>query len=135
MVEGYPQANTGHDRFLGIVLLSEETGVAEYGLDWRDDLMAQQFSQVPASAPILSLMEGACSRAVSSALSDSEPSVILSLRVDHLRPARPGRRLVGRAECVRITSRIAFARGIAHDGDENDPVANINASFFRVVEA
>lgn len=127
---GGPNHETGHALSLGIVLLAEGPDWAEFGLDWRPELMALRGSKVPASAPIISLMESACSLAVWSKLDNPTSCLTLSLRVDHLRPAIPGNRLIGRSECFRVTKRIAFARGFAHDGDENDPVANVTASFF-----
>jgi acyl-coenzyme A thioesterase PaaI-like protein len=125
----------GHAASLGIKIIKARPGWAEFILDWRDELMARASSKIPASAPIISLMESACGHAVWSAIERPLSSVVLSLRVDHLRPATPGRRLIGQAECYRVTKRIAFARGIAHDGDEDDPVANATASFFYTRDA
>lgn len=125
---------SGHAESLGITIVEARPGWAEFALQWRDELMATSKSLLPASAPIISLMESACGHAVWSAIERPVSSVTLSLRVDHLRPATPGRRLIGRAECFRVTKRIAFARGIAHDGDEDDPVANATASFFYTME-
>ncbi|MEC3947939.1 PaaI family thioesterase [Sphingobium sp. HWE2-09] len=101
-----------------------------FGLDWRDELMATSTSHMPASAPIFSLMEAACAHAIWSVIERPKSTLILSLRVDHLRSATPGCRLIGQAECFRVTKRIAFARGVAYDKDEADPVVNAIASFF-----
>ncbi len=120
----------GHEEALDIFPMGSGKGWAEFGLAWRPELMALSNSNVPASAPIISLMESACERAVWSALRNPLSSVALSLRVDHFRPATGGRQLIAWAECFRVSKRIAFVRGIAHDGDENDPVANMSGSFF-----
>jgi len=56
--------------------------------------------------------------------------VTLDLRVDYLRPAVPERTVIGRGECYRLTRSIAFVRGIAHDGDPNDPVAHVAGTFI-----
>lgn len=125
---------SGHAASLGIMILDAGAGWANFALEWRDELMARSSGMLPASAPIISLMESACGHAVWSALERPMSSVTLSLRVDHLRPATPGRLLIGQAQCVRMTQRIAFARGIAHDGDEDNPVANATASFFYTKE-
>jgi acyl-coenzyme A thioesterase PaaI-like protein len=42
----------------------------------------------------------------------------------------PGRRIVGRGECYRTTRSIGFVRGLAHDGDEADPVAHVTGTFM-----
>ena len=54
----------------------------------------------------------------------------LDLRVDYLRPATPGRRIVGRGECYGLTKSIAFVRGTAHDGDADDLVAHVTGTFI-----
>ena len=54
----------------------------------------------------------------------------LDMRVDYLRPAVPGRRIVGRGECYRVTRSIGFVRGVAHDGDVDDPVAHVTGTFM-----
>jgi acyl-coenzyme A thioesterase PaaI-like protein len=38
--------------------------------------------------------------------------------------------VTGRAECYRLTRRVAFVRGLAHDGDPNDPIAHLAATFM-----
>lgn len=54
----------------------------------------------------------------------------LDLRVDYLRPATPGKTVIGRGECYRITRAIGFVRGQAHDGDPADPLAHVAGTFM-----
>jgi acyl-coenzyme A thioesterase PaaI-like protein len=56
----------------------------------------------------------------------------LDLRVDYMRPARERAAVIGRAECYKLTRSAAFVRGMAHDGDPADPVANISAVFMSI---
>ena len=58
------------------------------------------------------------------------PHATLDLRVDYLRAAVPGRTVVGRGECLRVTRRVSFVRGTAHDGDPADPIAHVAATFM-----
>ena len=59
------------------------------------------------------------------------PQATLDLRVDDPRPAAPERTsLSAAATCYRVTRSIAFVRGIAHDGDPDDPVANVTGTFI-----
>jgi acyl-coenzyme A thioesterase PaaI-like protein len=52
------------------------------------------------------------------------------MRVDYLRPASPGKRIIGRGECYAVTKSVGFVRGLAHDGDPADPVAHVTATFM-----
>jgi uncharacterized protein (TIGR00369 family) len=85
---------------------------------------------VLASGPIITLMDMATSVATWCRRGAIRPQATLDLRVDYLRPARPGATVFGRAECYRLTRRIAFVRGVAHDGDESDPVAHVAGTFM-----
>jgi acyl-coenzyme A thioesterase PaaI-like protein len=58
------------------------------------------------------------------------PHATLDLRLDHLRSEHPGATLIARAECYRIDGPLAFARGIAYDGDRTDPVVHLVGSFM-----
>jgi acyl-coenzyme A thioesterase PaaI-like protein len=60
------------------------------------------------------------------------PVVTLDLRVDYQRPARERASVRGRVECYRRTRSAAFVRGIAHDGDLNDPVAHVAGVFMTI---
>jgi uncharacterized protein (TIGR00369 family) len=54
----------------------------------------------------------------------------LDIRIDYMRPAEPNEDLIVYAECYKMTKNIAFVRGVAHQGDEDDPVATSTASFM-----
>ena len=83
-----------------------------------------------ASGPIISLMDMATSMALWVKLGRFRPQATLDLRIDYPRPAAPGRRIIGRGECYRVTRSVGFVRGIAHDGDGADPVAHVTGTFM-----
>ena len=83
-----------------------------------------------ASGPIIAMMDVATSLAVWNRIRVFVPHATLDLRIDYLRPARRGATVVGRGECLRVARSIAFTRGIAHDGDIDDPVAHVAATFM-----
>ena len=82
------------------------------------------------SGPIVSLMDMAASLSLWIKLGRFRHQATLDLRIDYLRPARPGAAIVGRGECYGVTRSIGFTRGIAHDGDPADPVAHVSATFM-----
>ena len=43
-----------------------------------------------------------------------------------------GAAVTGRAECYRITRSAAFVRGIAHDGEPDDPIAHVAGVFMSI---
>jgi uncharacterized protein (TIGR00369 family) len=133
MFERLPE--NGHNAALGIGILSYGRGWTECFVDWREDLVSDVETGILASGPIISLMDVACGSSVWSAIDDITSSVTLDLRIDYLRPARPGRRVIGRGECYHVTRRVAFVRGTAHDGDPDRPVAKVAGSFFYTGKA
>jgi acyl-coenzyme A thioesterase PaaI-like protein len=58
------------------------------------------------------------------------PQATLDLRVDYLRPAEPGKTVIGRGECYKVTKSIAFVRGEAHDGDPARPLAHVAGTYM-----
>lgn len=62
--------------------------------------------------------------------SDGLSMATLDLRIDYMRPAKPGEDLIVHAECYKLTRNVAFVRGIAHQGDRSDPVAASTAAFM-----
>ncbi len=85
---------------------------------------------VIASGPIVALLDMATSVGVWMKRGGFLPHATLDLRVDYLRPATPRRDVIGRGECYRVTRSVAFVRGIAHDGDPEDPVAHVAGTFM-----
>lgn len=123
---------SGHGGRLGIVHRDHGDDWAELALPYSQDLIGDPASGVIASGPILTLMDMATSVAVWRKLDAFKPHATLDLRIDYLRPARPGQTVIGRGECYRITRSIAFVRGQAHDGDPADPLAHVAGTFMAV---
>jgi uncharacterized protein (TIGR00369 family) len=123
-------SRVGHGGALGIHYVGHGEDWVELGLDYRDELVGVAETGVLASGPIISLMDMAASIAVWVRLGRFRHQATLDMRVDYLRPATPGRTIVGRGECYRATKSIGFVRGLAHDGDPDDPVAHVAATFI-----
>jgi len=120
----------GHGGALGIDYHAHGADWAELSLLYDEKLVGMPDSGVIASGPIISLMDMATSIAIWIKLDRFRHQATLDLRVDYLRPATPGRTVIGRGECFAIRRSIAFVRGIAHDGDPADPVAHVAGTFI-----
>ncbi|WP_343520128.1 PaaI family thioesterase [Sphingomonas sp.] len=122
--------SAGHGHALGIRYAAHGADWCELGLPYADSLIGDPARGVIASGPIVALLDMATSVAVWMKRGGFLPHATLDLRVDYLRPATPGREVIGRGECYRVTRSIAFVRGIAHDGDPEDPVAHVAGTFM-----
>ena len=120
----------GHGGALGIDYRGHGEDWAELSLPYRPELVGMPESGIIASGPIISLMDMATSLSIWIKLGHFRPQATLDLRVDYLRPATPGMTIIGRGTCIAVTRSVAFVRGTAHDGDENDPVASVTGTFM-----
>lgn len=119
-----------HGSVLGIGYHAHGPDWAELALPYDPAQIGDPSSGVIASGPILSLMDMAASVAVWLKLGIFRPHATLDLRIDYLRPAAPGKTVIGRGECYRLTRSIAFVRGQAHDGDPDDPLCHIAGTYM-----
>jgi uncharacterized protein (TIGR00369 family) len=120
----------GHSGALGISYLGHGEDWAELSLPYDERLVGMVESGIIASGPIVSLMDMATGLAIWIRLGKFRHQATLDLRVDYLRPARPGNAITGRGTCYGVTRSVAFVRGLAHDGDPEDPVANVTGTFM-----
>lgn len=122
--------NMGHGGALGLRHAAHGDDWAEVALPYDPRLVGDVASGVLASGPIVAMMDVACSLAIWARLDRFVVHATLDLRVDYLRPAVPGRLVLGRGECYRITRSTAFVRGQAHDGDAADPIAHVAGTYL-----
>ena len=120
----------GHSGTIGCVFHAAGPDWIELALPYAETLVGDPARGVIASGPILTMMDMATSLAIWTRLNAFVAHATLDLRVDYLRPATPGKTVIGRGECYRITRSVAFVRGQAHDGDPADPVAHVAGTFM-----
>lgn len=120
----------GHGRALGLEFRDSGENWAELSLPWREELVGVPETGVLASGAIVSLIDTASGTSVWVTLDKFTPVVTVDLRIDYLRPASKGERIVARCECVKLTRRIAFVRGVAHGGDDARPIALSTGTFM-----
>jgi uncharacterized protein (TIGR00369 family) len=129
-VEALAQRREGHIVALGLRYVAHGDDWCELALDYDRRLVSDAGSGILASGPIVSLMDTVSAFAVWIRRGALLPQATLDLRLDYLRPSRPGEPVTGHAECYRLTRRVAFVRGLAHDGDPADPVAHLAGTFM-----
>ena len=120
----------GHGRALGLEYRESGQNWAELALPWREELVGVPETGVLASGAIVSLIDTASGTSIWVTQDKFTPIVTVDLRIDYLRPAAKGESIVARCECVKLTRRIAFVRGVAHGGDEARPIALSAATFM-----
>lgn len=124
------RAGMGHAGRLGIGYRAHGADWVELDLPYDPALVGDVESGVLASGPILSMMDMATSMSIWLKLGAFRAQATLDLRIDYLRPATPGKTVIGRGECYRVTRAIGFVRGQAHDGDPADPLAHVAGTFM-----
>ncbi len=123
----------GHGGRLGIRYHGHregDDGWVELALPHADALVGDPATGGIAAGPIVTLLDMATSIAIWARRGRFVPHATLDLRLDHLRPAVAGRTLIGRGACYRIAGPVAYVRGQAHDGDPDDPVAQVVGTFM-----
>ena len=123
-------AATGHAGRLGIGYRAHGEDWVDLSLPYNPDLIGDPDSGVLASGPILAMMDVATSLSVWLKLGAFRAHATLDLRIDYLRPATPGKTVIGHGQCYRITRSISFIRGQAHDGDPADPLAHVAGTYM-----
>jgi uncharacterized protein (TIGR00369 family) len=109
----------------------DEVSVA---LPYADFLVGNPETGVLHGGAVTTLIDATCGSAVFLKLGRLTRVATLDLRIDYLRPARPGRAIVARAGCYKLTRSVAFVRALAHDGDDADPVASAQGTFIIMEE-
>lgn len=122
--------NVGHTAALGLRYSAHGDDWAELVLPASPRLVGDGETGTVASGAVIGLMDMAMSMAIWIARDRFVPQATLDLRVDTFRTTIPGIDIVGRGTCIRLNGDLAFARGMAHQGDADDPVARVTATFM-----
>lgn len=124
------RGRSGHVVALGAEYVAHGEDWCELVLPYDRRLISDLATGVLASGPIVSLMDSAAGMSICLKRGLLQTHATLDLRIDYLRPARPGFSVHGRCRCYRLTRRVGFVEGHAHDGDPADPIARVAASFL-----
>ncbi len=105
-------------------------GWAKMRLPYSDKIVGNPDTGVAHGGVITGFLDQCCGMAVGSALREPASFATLDLRIDYMKPARPGADLLFEGECVKVTHEIAFARARAYQDSIDDPVAIATGTFM-----
>ena len=105
-------------------------------LPYQQELIGYPETQVLHGGVITTLMDTASGAAVIAAIESQENQIelcpTLDLRVDYMRSAVPGEPVYAMVECFKLTSSVAFTRGVAYQDSIDNPIAQVVCSFMRI---
>lgn len=122
-----------HCKHLNIGVQAISEGSLTLTLPYSESIIGNPETGVIHGGALTTLMDTACGFAAISALDDPGICPTLDLRIDYMKPAEPGKLVIGEAEAYRVANNVVFARGIAYHPDEKEtPIAHCTASFMRL---
>ncbi|MGF1639483.1 MAG: PaaI family thioesterase [Rhodospirillales bacterium] len=119
-----------HCRAMAMKIVDLRHGKGFMCIDYSKRLVGNPETRVVHGGVITALFDTVGGLAVMSAVAENTPIATLDLRIDYLRPATPGERILASAECYRVTDDVAFVRGLAYHDVDGDPIANCTSTYM-----
>lgn len=116
-------------KVLGMRMDEIGAGIAEISMPYDPALVGDPKRGVIHGGAVSALMDTCSGAAVMSHPDGPSGTATIDLRIDYMRAAAPGARIVARAECYHITRSVAFTRTVATDGSSDSPVAVATGTF------
>jgi uncharacterized protein (TIGR00369 family) len=121
-----------HNRELGLHVVELGAEEATMRLPYAEKLVGNPETGVLHGGAVTTLIDATCGISVFMKMKRMARIATLDLRIDYLHPATPGKDLLARAECYKLTRAVAFVRALAHHGYPDDPVASAQGTFIIV---
>lgn len=119
-----------HCRELGMLAVHAAPCEVTLKIPFQERLIGDPVRGVVFGGVITTLLDQAGGAAVMCSLDELRSVATIDLRIDYMRPALPGRDLIGYAHCHRLTRHVAFVRGAAYHEDRNDPFATFVSTYM-----
>jgi len=123
-------SGTPHAKKLGIKFIAVDKGRATMSLPYNEILVGDTETKVMHGGAVTTLLDQASGLAALAGFETLGATATLSLRIDYMRAAKPKETIIAQAVCYKATKHVAFIRAVAHDGDEDNPVATAQACFM-----
>jgi len=120
-----------HAKAVGMNIISGKPNHAWLSIPYAPHLVGNPDTGVIHGGVTTTLLDNASGIATQLSLPERVAIATLDLRIDYMRPAEPGEDIFAHAHCYKVTKNIAFVRGTAYHGDnEDDPIATSVATFM-----
>jgi uncharacterized protein (TIGR00369 family) len=123
-------AHVPHARLLGLTVLDVRPGECWIRMPYSERLVGNVETGVVHGGVITTLLDQCGGSSVMAALEEVKSIATLDLRIDYMKPATPGRDIVGYSRCYKLTRNVAFARAVAYHDRADDPIATAVGTFM-----
>ena len=107
-------------------------GRAEISMPFSADLVGDPKRGIIHGGAVSALMDTCGGAAAICHPKAGESSATINLRIDYMRAATPGARIIAKAECFHVTRAVAFIRAVATDDGNDSPMAVATGTFTMV---
>ena len=121
--------NVPHSRSLNMQLESLQEGRVVVSMPYDAKLVGDPETGVIHGGAVSALLDTCGGVAVISHPEVASGTATLTLTINYMRSARPGRAITATAHCYHVTRFVAFVRVTANDHDGDSPVATANGAF------
>lgn len=118
-----------HSKALGMQLVAMKDGLATIEMPYNEKLVGDPETGVIHGGAVSALMDTCCGAAAMSHPNNLAGTATIDLRIDYMRAAKPGQRIIAHAECYHVTRSVAFVRATATDEEGDPPVAAATGAF------
>ena len=123
-------AHVPHARAIGMTVVDAKAGQIWLRVPYADFLVGNPETGVIHGGVITTLLDNGGGAAVMTALEELRAVATLDLRIDYMKPATPGRDIVGYSHCYKLTRNVAFTRAVAYHERVDDPIATAVGTFM-----